>query len=231
MSDRAAETEYSALQALLQIRTDQGEGAAIGETGGSDATSNVAQSTAATAAAAANANNIANLLRMGAAPASLLQQSAQTTFTPTQLAAVRAAAAAAASSLGRNGLLNLQNPNIVAAGQHSSLFDAISRDPSLVAAANIAVPRSPALSPLRPAPAMPRSDVKGSTDIGEGPHIASASLGAAEEVEKKVRKDEVEAALRSKPQRGRKRENLNAEERLELTRTRNREHALSLIHI
>lgn len=42
-----------------------------------------------------------------------------------------------------------------------------------------------------------------------------------------IRKGEVEAALRSKPQRGRKRENLNAEERLELTRTRNREHAKS----
>lgn len=40
-----------------------------------------------------------------------------------------------------------------------------------------------------------------------------------------VRKSEVEAALRSKPQRGRKRENLSEEERLELTRTRNREHA------
>ena len=40
-----------------------------------------------------------------------------------------------------------------------------------------------------------------------------------------VRRDEVEAALNSKPQRGRKRENLSDMERLELTRTRNREHA------
>lgn len=42
-----------------------------------------------------------------------------------------------------------------------------------------------------------------------------------------IRATEVEAALRSKPQRGRKRENLTVFERLELTRTRNREHAKS----
>ena len=42
-----------------------------------------------------------------------------------------------------------------------------------------------------------------------------------------IRATEVEAALRSKPQRGRKRENLTVLERLELTRTRNREHAKS----
>lgn len=40
-----------------------------------------------------------------------------------------------------------------------------------------------------------------------------------------VRKEQVEAALKSKPQRGRKRDDLNDMERLELTRTRNREHA------
>jgi hypothetical protein len=42
-----------------------------------------------------------------------------------------------------------------------------------------------------------------------------------------VRKQEIEKALRSQPQRGRKRANLNEVERLELTRTRNREHAKS----
>jgi len=40
-----------------------------------------------------------------------------------------------------------------------------------------------------------------------------------------IRKSEIEAALKSKPQRGRKRENLSGLERQELTRTRNREHA------
>lgn len=40
-----------------------------------------------------------------------------------------------------------------------------------------------------------------------------------------IRSEEVEAALRSKPQRGKKRNNLSVLERLELTRTRNREHA------
>ncbi|KAL7556746.1 hypothetical protein ACA910_008083 [Epithemia clementina (nom. ined.)] len=42
-----------------------------------------------------------------------------------------------------------------------------------------------------------------------------------------IRREQVEAALKSKPQRGRKREDLNELERLELTRTRNREHAKS----
>lgn len=42
-----------------------------------------------------------------------------------------------------------------------------------------------------------------------------------------IRKEKVAEALRSKPQRGRKRDELNDDERLELTRTRNREHAKS----
>jgi hypothetical protein len=46
-------------------------------------------------------------------------------------------------------------------------------------------------------------------------------------IEEAVRKEKVAAALRSKPQRGRKREDLSEKERLELTRTRNREHAKS----
>ena len=55
---------------------------------------------------------------------------------------------------------------------------------------------------------------------------AAAPVSAAAAV-KAIRTAEIEAALRSKPQRGRKRDNLSALERLELTRTRNREHAKS----
>ena len=46
-----------------------------------------------------------------------------------------------------------------------------------------------------------------------------------------VRKEKIDAALRSKPQRGRKRDNLSVHERLELTRTRNREHAKSTRYV
>jgi hypothetical protein len=46
-----------------------------------------------------------------------------------------------------------------------------------------------------------------------------------------MRQDKIDAALRSKPQRGRKRENLSVMERLELTRTRNREHAKSTRYV
>ena len=42
-----------------------------------------------------------------------------------------------------------------------------------------------------------------------------------------IRVEKVAEALRSKPQRGRKRDDLNDNERVELTRTRNREHAKS----
>lgn len=46
-----------------------------------------------------------------------------------------------------------------------------------------------------------------------------------------VRPEKVEAALRSKPQRGKRREDLSETERMELTRTRNREHAKSTRYV
>jgi hypothetical protein len=228
MSERAVETEYSALQALLQIRTNQGDGAVTerGAVGNTETAGNVAAT-----------SNLANLLRLGAAQGSLLQQAAHNlSFTPTQLAAIRAAATL---GIGRNGYLQefaLQNqafmpttaaaaarPALATLHQHSPLFEAISRDPSLAAAAPppLEVPRSPAVSPIRPATTGARSMTKSPTEDG------FPSDAGTEEAEKKIRKEEVEAALNSKPQRGRKRENLNAEERMELTRTRNREHAKS----
>ena len=54
------------------------------------------------------------------------------------------------------------------------------------------------------------------------PDGATSATGTAPST---VREDEIQAALTSKPQRGRKRMNLTAEERKELTKTRNREHA------
>ena len=63
-------------------------------------------------------------------------------------------------------------------------------------------------------------------------HKAVASNGNSplhkhEDDEGQIRKEIIAAALLSKPQRGRKRDNLNVLERMELTRTRNREHAKS----
>lgn len=55
----------------------------------------------------------------------------------------------------------------------------------------------------------------------------SRSFSEDESAKQIIRRNEVDAALHSKPQRGRKRENLSELERLELTRTRNREHAKS----
>jgi hypothetical protein len=47
----------------------------------------------------------------------------------------------------------------------------------------------------------------------------------------KIRHEKVEAALRSKPQRGKRRDDLSEKERTELTRTRNREHAKSTRYV
>jgi hypothetical protein len=55
----------------------------------------------------------------------------------------------------------------------------------------------------------------------------STPLHKHEDDEGQIRKEIIAAALLSKPQRGRKRDNLNVLERMELTRTRNREHAKS----
>mmetsp|Transcript_17192 Transcript_17192/g.30935 ORF Transcript_17192/g.30935 Transcript_17192/m.30935 type:complete len:521 (+) Transcript_17192:894-2456(+) len=54
--------------------------------------------------------------------------------------------------------------------------------------------------------------------------------GASESIDETtptIRPEKVEAALRSKPQRGKRRDDLSEKERIELTRTRNREHAKS----
>lgn len=73
-------------------------------------------------------------------------------------------------------------------------------------------------NPLRPSLTVPTNDLSTTTSTSESTIKGNVS---------NIRADEVRAALLSKPQRGRKRENLNVLERLELTRTRNREHAKS----
>ena len=68
----------------------------------------------------------------------------------------------------------------------------------------------------------PSSIAETPTKISYTSHPRGVSRG---ESQQPIRKDKVEAALRSKPQRGRKRDDLSDKERLELTRSRNREHA------
>ena len=66
-----------------------------------------------------------------------------------------------------------------------------------------------------------------STTSTEREKYEAASALTTESNELSIRKEKVEEALNSKPQRGKKREDLSSKERLELTRTRNREHAKS----
>ena len=61
--------------------------------------------------------------------------------------------------------------------------------------------------------------------VGVKKSLPGGSTSATGTAPSTVREDEIQAALTSKPQRGRKRMNLTAEERKELTKTRNREHA------
>ena len=70
---------------------------------------------------------------------------------------------------------------------------------------------------IAPASAKMNAGAKNSSPGG-----ATSATGTAPST---VREDEIQAALTSKPQRGRKRMNLTAEERKELTKTRNRDHA------
>ena len=239
MSDRPAETEYSALQALLQIRSNnsnsssQGESRVPAESEGSNneaAPNSVTQAAAAHGVAAPNTNaNISNFLRMSASPASILQQ-AQLSYTSGQLAAAAASlqSGSPGSHFGRSSLLSavLQNPAYAStSGTSNPFLNAVARGPSLAAGVSSSMDmpqRSAALSPIRPA-GLDLSTGAAPTAVVQEAHNPSMQT----ESEKIIRQGEVEAALRSKPQRGRKRENLNAEERLELTRTRNREHAKS----
>lgn len=89
-------------------------------------------------------------------------------------------------------------------------------------------PFSPQVEPVAVSSAA--VSLQGMTSNGSGGSIQANQVKKANETvatKPAVRTTEIEAALRSKPQRGRKRDNLSALERLELTRTRNREHAKS----
>jgi hypothetical protein len=71
------------------------------------------------------------------------------------------------------------------------------------------------------------SALLGSLDVHSNSSTSSGSQSNGGLPPSPIRPSQVEAALRSKPQRGKKRDNLSLSERLELTRTRNREHAKS----
>ena len=67
-------------------------------------------------------------------------------------------------------------------------------------------------------------DFQSMMEVGSAP-VQKQGRQKIQEKESTVNVQKVEAALRSEPQRGKKRTNLTKEERNELTRTRNREHA------
>lgn len=78
----------------------------------------------------------------------------------------------------------------------------------------------------QPGPPSPNSLRRESVDLDSDTNSTSGKKGESD-LSTSIRQEKVAEALRSKPQRGRKRDDLNETERLELTRTRNREHAKS----
>jgi hypothetical protein len=162
-------------------------------------------------------------------------------FSPSQLAAVQAAAG-----------LQQQHDRLVASCQLSQrLHQAVEEERRMAVAANAVaaaaaanvVPSSRRNSTIKRTTAaisdsstsgagtetdrilLPREDCTTSMEVGSSaPSIDRTLSGEAAEA---VRAEKVEEALRSKSQRGKKREDLSEKERVELTRTRNREHAKS----
>ena len=231
MSDRPAATEYKALEALLQIRSNtspsgspnqnQSGSRVPAETANSDGSPNATQAAAAAAVVAASTNaNISNFLRMSATPASILQQ-AHLSLASGQLAAAAASMQQSPSPInggfGGRSLLGavLQNHSY-GSNSTGAFLSSLAQAPSM--GTGMGVSQGSAATPIFPA----------APNVGNSASAGTKKNGSKTPTESEnIRKNEVEAALRSKPQRGRKRENLNAEERLELTRTRNREHAKS----
>ncbi len=81
---------------------------------------------------------------------------------------------------------------------------------------------------LAPSSAFPGVDGSPGLNVSSKALSNDTSLGSPDSTKvEAVRREQIEAALQSKPQRGKKRKNLTEDERLELTRTRNREHARS----
>ena len=232
MSDRPAETEFNALQALLQIRSNtnsnnsgqsQDENRTATENTKSEGAPNPTQAAAAAAVAAANTNaNISNFLRMSANPAFHLQQ-AQLSFASGQLAA--AAASLQQNQPTMNG--NFGGRNLLSAVLQNPSYSSNSTSMQGNAFMNSLAQGSSSLAASAPMDVSQRSAATAGLNTATTTNTCGEQAQKTQVESENIRKGEVEAALRSKPQRGRKRENLNAEERLELTRTRNREHAKS----
>ena len=125
-------------------------------------------------------------------------------FNAEQLAALQVAAAASAARFAAAAGVVTANP--------------LAAQPNIIHQASLSAPTLPAFHQLPPVqPVAPLSSQMAiyKTD-------SEASDGGNGEC---IRMEQVEAALKSKPQRGRKRDDLSELERQELTRTRNREHA------
>eukprot|EP00977_Amphora_coffeiformis_P016894 scaffold5357_cov208-Amphora_coffeaeformis.AAC.27 len=87
---------------------------------------------------------------------------------------------------------------------------------------NHSIPKLGSAAPVSWAGSLPQTR---STSPITQPSLSERSGSESGDFKPVIRKEKVEAALRSSPQRGRKRTNLNAMERQELIRNRNREHA------
>ena len=149
------------------------------------------------------ASQLAAVAQSGSAASSLLPSSPMASLSQ-QIQAMQQAAASlptVASSVGGS----IQLPNILPTENPPPAASKPEPTTSPVKSSQHAAPASNESKPASPAPAVAAASATSST----------------------VRHEKVEEALRSKPQRGKKRDDLSEKERMELTRTRNREHAKS----
>eukprot|EP00550_Attheya_septentrionalis_P012803 CAMPEP_0198305856 /NCGR_PEP_ID=MMETSP1449-20131203/58122_1 /TAXON_ID=420275 /ORGANISM="Attheya septentrionalis, Strain CCMP2084" /LENGTH=563 /DNA_ID=CAMNT_0044008399 /DNA_START=58 /DNA_END=1749 /DNA_ORIENTATION=+ len=126
-------------------------------------------------------------------------------------------------------LLRYEQPQIAPCPETIQRYDTFSMSPEMPASAAVAM-----IQASYPKRSTAQSLANNALHMKSGPSqpiskkiLADVSNEIGEAVNIQIRKEEVNAALHSRPQRGRKRENLSALERMELTRSRNREHAKS----
>jgi hypothetical protein len=208
MMNEAAKADSDSLmvlQALLKIRSDSVAESGQALSAGKSFTTTTFGAGAATQYEVSNENN-----RKRPAPSMTLQQQHRPTGSKLSHVTPPFGALSPRSALSPTFTLNLgmqQNDTHVTSAHFPPQVDPVAVSSAPDASLQVMAPDTIA---------MQANPVKNGTEAAAKPA---------------VRTTEIEAALRSKPQRGKKRDNLSALERLELTRTRNREHAKSTRYV
>eukprot|EP00545_Synedropsis_sp_CCMP1620_P007154 CAMPEP_0119029908 /NCGR_PEP_ID=MMETSP1176-20130426/40762_1 /TAXON_ID=265551 /ORGANISM="Synedropsis recta cf, Strain CCMP1620" /LENGTH=431 /DNA_ID=CAMNT_0006986269 /DNA_START=1126 /DNA_END=2421 /DNA_ORIENTATION=- len=129
----------------------------------------------------------------------------------------------------RNSAFSIPSPSIIHMAQHFIPMQVVSAYPNYVVAQKSSIPSTGLLKAVDQGQQNIFPSSRASLNTTPAVWCTTPPLITAPKNKKglTVRQEKINDALHSKPQRGKKRENLSVMERLELTRTRNREHAKS----